>query len=206
MSFASEPAGRSDTSRLEAFSDGVFAIAITLLIIEIHVPQVDEQHSLTRALLDSWPSYFAYMISFVVIGIMWANHHAMFKDILRTDHTLIVLNLFLLLCVAFIPFPTAVLATYLRDGRHQAVATAAYGGAMTVTAIGFGLLWFYPVIRGSFIDPAVSAARIRTRSLRFLPGTPLYAITVPLALYVSYKASLAVYVGLAILYLLPLTE
>ncbi len=137
---------------------------------------------------------------------MWANHHAMFRDILRTDHMLIVANLFLLLCVAFIPFPTALLATYLRDGHHQDVATATYGATMTVTSIGFGVLWFYPVLRGGFIDPSVSAARIRTRSLRFLPGTPLYGITVPIALFVSYQVSLVMYAGLAILYLLPISE
>jgi hypothetical protein len=77
---------------------------------------------------------------------------------------------------------------------------------MTVTAIGFGLLWFYPVLRGGFIDPAVSAARIRTRSLRFLPGTPLYGITVPLALFVSFKVSLGSFVALAFLYLLPTSD
>ena len=183
----------------------MFAIAITLLIIEIKVPQVDAQHSLTHALLDLWPSYFAYAISFIVIGIMWANHHAMFRDIIRCDHTLIVCNLFLLLSVSFLPFPTALLAEYLRDGTHQDVATAAYGASMTVNAIAFGLLWFYPVLRGGFIDPSVSAARIRTRSLRFLPGTPLYALTIILA-FVKYELSIAMLAALAFLYLLPTPE
>ena len=200
-----EKTARNETARLEAFSDGVFAIAITLLIIEIKVPQVDAQHSLTHALLDLWPSYFAYAISFVVIGIMWANHHAMFRDIIRCDHTLIVCNLFLLLSVSFLPFPTALLAEYLRDGTHQDVATAAYGASMTVNAIAFGLLWFYPVLRGGFIDPSVSAARIRTRSLRFLSGTPLYAMTVILA-FVKYELSIAMLAALAFLYLLPTPE
>ena len=100
----------SDTTRLEALSDGVFAIAMTLLVIEIGVPHVDAGQGLGDALLDMWPSYFGYAVGFMTIGVMWANHHQMFKDIERADHMVTVLNLVLLLGIAFVPFPTAVLA------------------------------------------------------------------------------------------------
>ena len=98
------------TGRLEAFSDGVFAIAITLLILEIGVPHVPADGSLWRALRELWPSYLSYAISFVIIGVMWINHHNLFRDIARVDHYLLVLNLLLLMSISFLPFPTAVVA------------------------------------------------------------------------------------------------
>ena len=103
-------AHHSDTSRLEAFSDGVFAIAVTLLVLEIGVPHVGEGESLGEALRHLWPSYFGFAVSFLTIGVMWINHHAMFKDIDRQDHTLLVLNLVLMMTISFLPFPTAVVA------------------------------------------------------------------------------------------------
>src|SRR5260370_13608306 len=99
-----------ETGRLEAFSDGVFAIAITLLILEVHVGG-QAGASLARQLAHAWPSYTGYVISFVTIGIMWANHHSMFRLIDRSTHGLVVANLLLLLCVSFVPFPTKVLAS-----------------------------------------------------------------------------------------------
>src|SRR5438876_4788386 len=110
-----------DTARLETFSDGVFAIAITLLILDVRVPSGPD--SLTHRLLHTWPEYLAYAISFLVIGIMWANHHAIFRLIERTSHSLVVANLFLLLLVAFIPFPTAVV------GRSPSIAPRSQSSA-----------------------------------------------------------------------------
>jgi hypothetical protein len=108
-----------ETGRLEAFSDGVFAIAITLLVLEIAVPHVEHDASLTNALLDLWPSYFGYAVSFITIGVMWINHHHMFKDIERVDHGLLALNLLLLICISFVPFPTAVLAEYVGEDEFR---------------------------------------------------------------------------------------
>ncbi len=107
----------SETTRLEAFSDGVFAIAITLLILEIKVPAGPEtqDHGLWRALLERWPSYVGYVISFATIGIMWVNHHALFKYIRRVDRALLLANLLLLMTISFLPYPTAVLAEHLSD-------------------------------------------------------------------------------------------
>src|ERR1700759_4424760 len=103
---------QSETARVEAFSDGVFAIAITLLILEIKVPSPSQGH-LAAVLLQQWPSYLAFLLSFVYIGIMWINHHRMFTSIRRSTDVLLILNLLLLLGVTVVPFPTAVLATYM---------------------------------------------------------------------------------------------
>jgi uncharacterized membrane protein len=194
----------TDTARLEAFSDGVFAIAITLLIIEIGVPHV-EGEGLARALRELWPSYIGFALSFITIGIMWSNHHGMFKDIERVDHTMIVLNLMLLLCISFIPFPTAVLAEYMTDDANALAATLAYGGSFTVTALFFNATWLYASRGRRLIDDHVSDMRVRDRTRRYLPGTPLYALGLPLAL-VSTWLSLGLWIALAVLYLLPLQD
>ena len=130
-------AGR-DTGRIEAFSDGVFAIAITLLVIEIGVPHV-EGTTLFGALVEQWPSYLGYVISFLQIGVIWANHHNRFRFIVRSDHVLLFLNILFLMCVAFIPFPTALLAEYLQ-GIERTTAGAVYAGTLAVTAVFFTLL------------------------------------------------------------------
>jgi uncharacterized membrane protein len=111
-----------ETSRLETFSDGVFAIAITLLILAIAVPPPGT--ALGRELLGLWPSYLAYGVSFLVIGAIWINHHALFRHIVRADGMLLLLNLLQLMAIAFLPFPTAVLAQAFHRGADEAIATA----------------------------------------------------------------------------------
>jgi uncharacterized membrane protein len=114
-------------SRLEAFSDGVLAIAITLLVIEIRPPELHGE-TLARALWEQWPSYVAYVVSFLTIGVIWLNHHRVFTQVVRVDGPLLVLNLNLLLWTALIPFPTAVVADYLGEGGEPArTAVALYG-------------------------------------------------------------------------------
>ncbi len=198
-------AHHSDTQRLEAFSDGVFAIAITLLIIEIGVPHVDPHKSLTRELLDLWPSYAGYVISFLTIGVMWINHHHMFKDIARCDHTLLVLNLLLLLGIAFVPFPTAVVAEYVRAGEHETEAALMYGCTFVVIAVFFDAFWLYAWRNRALIDEHVSEARLRSRTVRYLPGPLFYAAALPLA-FITPWLTLAIYAGLAVFWLLPLNE
>ena len=193
-----------DTGRVEAFSDGVFAIAITLLIIEIAVPHV-EGDGLAAALRRLWPSYFAYALSFVTIGIMWMNHHAMFRDIERHDHALLLLNLGLLLCIAFIPFPTAVLAEYMRDDDNALAATLAYGGTFTLTALFFNAMWLWASWACRLLDEHVSQSRVNQRTRRYLPGVPLYAIGLVLALFNTWLA-IGWYVALAAFYTLPPEE
>src|SRR5258705_1411176 len=126
--------------RLEAFSDGVFAIAITLLILEIRVPAARvAEVGLQDALVEEWPSYIAFVLSFAVIGIMWANHHNIFCYIGRTSHNLLLLNLGLLFCVVFLPFPTAILAEYLPSREYRTIAAVIYAATLTVTANNFNV-------------------------------------------------------------------
>ena len=122
----------SETSRVEAFSDGVFAIAITLLILDVHVPSAS-QGNLGAALIRQWPTYVAYLISFAFIGIMWVNHHRLFNHIRRSDNRLLFLNLLLLLGVTVVPFPTALLAAHA-DAADRTVAAAVFNGTYVALA------------------------------------------------------------------------
>ena len=195
----------ADTARIEALSDGVFAIAITLLIIEIGVPHVDDGRGLGEALRELWPSYLGFSLSFLTIGVMWVNHHEMFKDIERADQKLRVLNLLLLLCISFVPFPTAVLAEYLRDDEEALVATLAYGMTFAVTAVVFNLLWLYVATHRDMIDEHVSEARIRSRTRRYLGGGPLYVVGLGLAFITPWLA-VGLWWAMAVFFLLPLYD
>jgi uncharacterized membrane protein len=193
-----------DTARIEAFSDGVFAIAITLLIIEIGVPHVEGDQSLASALRHLWPSYLGYALSFITIGIMWMNHHHMFRDIERTDHWLIVLNVLLLMCISFLPFSTALLVAYLQDDELPR-AMFAYATSLTVTAISFNAMWLYAAFGGRFVDSHVSQARLRARTIRYLPAPVLYAAAIALS-FINPWASFALIAALTVLFLIPLPE
>src|SRR5437899_5745321 len=128
----------TEPGRLEAFSDGVLAIAITLLVLDLTVPLRNELHgeSLALALGHQWPNYCAYAVSFLVIGIIWVNHHAMFAMVARTDRWVLFANLLLLMVVAAIPFPTRLLAEYLTAaGRDAHVAAAVYSATMLAMGI-----------------------------------------------------------------------
>ncbi|HEY4972506.1 MAG TPA: TMEM175 family protein, partial [Steroidobacteraceae bacterium] len=134
-----------DTARLEAFSDGVFAIAITLLVLEIKVPgaaEIAQLGGLWPALARRWPSYVGYGISFLIIGITWANHHALFQYIRRVDRPLLLASLLLLMGVGFLPFPKAVLAQHLGDEAVRTQAKAFYGATLVFTSITYNLLWW----------------------------------------------------------------
>jgi uncharacterized membrane protein len=195
----------SDTNRLETFADGVFAIAITLLVIEIRLPeheQIVEMGGLWRALVQLWPSYFGYLVSFVVIGIMWANHHNLMKLVDRVDHGFITLTMLLLLCIAFLPFPTAVLADNLRDAEERPTAVAFYCGCFTVTAVFYFLMWWYAAKNRRLIARHVPDSAVRAITRAYAPGSVLYLAATLLA-FVSVAISLAIVVGLAILYMLP---
>jgi uncharacterized membrane protein len=200
-----DPEEHANTGRLEAFSDGVFAIAITLLVLEIGVPQIGAGESLPDALRHLWPSYFGYAVSFLTIGVMWINHHAMFKDIDRQDHHLLVLNLLLLLSISFLPFPTAVLAQYMRSDEQRLAATLTYGVTLLVIGACFQMLWIYASRNRRLIDEHVSDARVRSRTIRFLPGFAVYIAALPLA-FVSPWISLALYGLLALFFLVPMSE
>jgi len=195
----------SDTFRLEAFADAVFAIAITLLVIEIHSPSAEEvatMGGLGTALAHLWPSYLGYVISFIVIGIMWANHHNLMKLIDRVDHGFITLTLLLLLCVAFLPFPTAVMAEHLTDPRERSVAVAFYCGCFTVTAFFYFLMWWHAARGRRLIAHDVPDDAVRAITRAYAPGSLLY-LSATLMAFVHVAISLTIVAGLAILYMLP---
>jgi uncharacterized membrane protein len=190
--------------RIEAFSDGVFAIAITLLVLEIRVPaaeQIETPDGLVKALAALWPSYLGYVLSFATIGIMWANHHNLFRHVARVDHGLVLANLFLLLGVGFVPFPTALLASTLGEPSQQ-IGVLVYSGTFVAIAVAFNLLWYRArhdrrLLR-SETDPASIDAI--TRSYRL--GPPGYLLAFVLAL-VNPGLGMAVIIALTMLYLAP---
>jgi uncharacterized membrane protein len=190
----------AETGRIEAFSDGVFAIAITLLVLELHLPDT-RRYGVWRGLVHEWPQFAAYLTSFFIIGIMWANHHSMFRTIVRADRTLLFLNLLLLLWTTLLPFPTRLVAQYLRaGGSNAAQAEAVYSGTLTLAAIGFSLIWIHAVRRGRLIA-APLPPRDELRSIvRFSMGTVWYAGTIGIS-FASAGAALAIQFGLALYYL-----
>jgi TMEM175 potassium channel family protein len=148
--------------RLVAFSDGVFAITITLLVLEIRPP--DDTEHLLDGLRALWPSYLAYAVTFLFIGQVWANHHVMFDHIRPADRTILLLNTVLLMVVAFLPFATSVLAGSLRSGHGQRTAVAFYGIAFGFTALTFNAVWRYARrhrLLGEALDPEGEAAITR---------------------------------------------
>jgi uncharacterized membrane protein len=195
-----------DTVRLEALSDGVIAIAITLLILEIRVPAVDEAspQEAWAALRALWPQYLGYVISFTTIGIFWANHHLIFRFIARTNHYLILANLFLLFGIATIPFPTALMADTLGHPAER-VGVTVYSGWFVVCAVAFNVLWLYAVRADGLLEPDADPAAIATVTRRFLLGPPLYLAAFLLA-FVSPVATLLVLLGLTLAYVFPYTR
>ncbi|MDX6380766.1 MAG: potassium channel family protein [Rubrobacteraceae bacterium] len=199
------PANReNETARIEAFSDGVFAIAITLLVIEIGVPHLDngpEGTTLFGALIGQWPSYLGYVISFLQIGVVWANHHNRFTYIVRSDHIFLFLNILFLMCVAFIPFPTALLAEYI-ESEERTIAVAVYTGTLAVTAVCFTLLWYYAANGYRLVNRSLDPATLRAMTQRYIAGMVLYIVTFALT-FVNSVLSLALVVSLALLFVLP---
>ena len=196
---AFERGDRLNTNRAEAFSDGVFAIAATLLVLELKVPHV-EPGGLSDALLERWPSYATYVVSFLTIGIIWVNHHAVMERIKNVNRPLLFLNLVFLMAVAAIPFPTALLADYLQAGHDERLASAIYGAAMALMGISFGLIWAYAVLSNDLLHESVDPHRARRSLLIFAVGNPLYLLAIGVSL-LSAELALAIYALLALFYL-----
>src|SRR6266545_6102112 len=191
----------NETQRIEAFSDGVFAIAITLLIIEISVPHVTGEGSLAAALGDLWPSYGAYVLSFVMIGIYWVNHHSLFRLFVRTDHFFLMLNVFFLMAIAFLPFPTAVLGEYLNDSVERDSAVRLYSLGLLLPAFGWIVVWLYANARG-LVDERLAPEYVRFLTVQYLLSNVLYAGALMLSFLDAWVA-LALVTGLTLLYMLP---
>ena len=191
---------RDETTRVEAFSDGVFAIAMTLLILEIRTPERLGAGQLPHALFTLWPSYLAFATSFFTIGVMWMNHHRLFTLIDAADDTLLGLNLLLLLGITWIPFPTALLATHLKVTGNDRVAAVVYSATFFAIAIVFQVLWRYATHTPGVIPKKKEeeAARI-TRQYRWGPIFYLIAVVIALAsgtAVLIWSALLAIYFAL----------
>lgn len=200
--YEAEPAGTErGTERVEAFSDGVFAIAITLLILDVRVPH-EASADLFGALLALWPSYFAVVMSFVMIGIYWANHHYVFKLFDRTDHGLNLLNLLLLLCITFLPFPTAVLGDYMLHEQTQTTAATFYAFGLLLPAVSWTLMWLYGCYVRKLVDHRLEPRFLMMLTAKYVGSVVVYSFAIVVSL-VAFKVGLALCVGLTLLYLAP---
>ena len=188
----------NESGRVEAFSDGVFAIAITLLILDIKVPAGDGSN-LWSELGRQWPSYAAYVVSFLVIGIMWANHHQVFGYVAKVDRVLLFLNLLLLMGVSGLPWATAVVSRYLSGAHGSQVALALYGGFMVWHALTFTALWWWLTRTGHLFDSRVDEVAARGTRLRFALGSVVYPVLVGLS-FVSAVLTLALHGVVAVYY------
>jgi uncharacterized membrane protein len=186
-------------ARLESFSDGVFAFAITLLVLSIPIPDIKsaDDQLLTTALLRAVPQLIPYVTSFATIGIIWLNHHSMFHEVEKVEHTTLTRNLLLLLVVAFIPYPTGVI------GRYGALRSAVvlYGATFTAGGLAFSALWF-DIRRNRLSREREDDARIRSTTVRNLIGPVIYPLATALA-FLAPRTSLGIFLGLAAFYFLP---
>jgi uncharacterized membrane protein len=188
----------SGTTRLETFSDGVFAIAATLLVLEISVSTTNG-HDLGNELLKIWPAYLAYVTSFLIIGVIWINHHHCVSLIARVDRPFLFVNTLLLLVVAFIPFPTKLVAEFLQKPGEQS-AVFAYAATLLAMAVLYNLWWRYARGNRRLIGDEVADSRLRAVDRAFDPGVPSYAIVLAVA-FVSPLASVIITLVLAAFYL-----
>ncbi len=190
------------SGRVEAFSDGVMAVAITLLVLDLAVPARDALggHSLAYALGRLWPNFAAFVVSFLVIGIMWVNHHGVFSRVRAVDRVVLFANLFLLMVVTTIPFATRLLAEYLTAGGADShIAAAVYSATMFAASVGFVLLWLSVTRSQQLLQDHVDVAAARASVRRFGLGLGIYAALVGLA-FVSAPLTLVVHFAVAIYY------
>ncbi|HVQ89878.1 MAG TPA: TMEM175 family protein [Mycobacteriales bacterium] len=200
----------TSTRRLEAFSDGVFAIAITLLVLDLAVPTREQaaDGGLTAALGRQWPAYAAYLVSFLIVGIIWVNHHTVFDNVRLVNRQVLFANLAVLLFVSALPFPTRLLAEYLTDGNDSHIAAAIYSATMLAIGLTYGLLWLVITGGRGLLHQQIDAAASRAALRRFGVGNVFYLATIGLS-FISAIATLAVHGAIAIYYCfdqLPITR
>jgi uncharacterized membrane protein len=203
---------RMGTNRMESFSDGVIAVAITLLVLGITVPQpppahpVHPVHSLLYLLAGKWPDFAAYATSFITIGMFWINHHAMIARLRETDHAILILNLLLLMSIGILPFATELMATYLRQSHGESVAAALYSGSFLLMSIMFGALNRHIMLRKHhMITEELSLERRRQILSRAVVGLIPYALATALA-FVSPYVTLAICAVVAAFYAQPIAS
>jgi uncharacterized membrane protein len=192
-------------ARTEAFSDGVIAVAITLLALDLHVPAPGGPGSLAHGLGEQWPKYAAYVISFLTIGIIWINHHAMLRRIVGVDHSVLIRNLLLLMTICVLPFSTSLMAEYLKAEDGEKLAAAVWGGSFLLMAVAFFsmqrhlLLSKRPLLE-QHLTPELRQRVLRRNAIGLLP----YAIATVGAIVTPYL-TLAICAAVALFYALPTT-
>jgi len=193
-----------DRSRLEAFSDGVFAVAITLLALDLTVAGPAGHGSLTDQLHEKWPAFLAYLISFFMIGIVWVNHHVLVRSIVKVDRNLLFLNLVLLLFVVLIPFATATVADYFsRHDWDTQVAMMLYGGVFLGMSVGFGLIFEW-TLHGQRVSAPLPPDRHWPARVRFVSGGLVYVAAILIALF-NDVASFVLIAAVAVYYIVERT-
>ena len=170
--------------RILAISDGVFAFSLTLLVVELVVPTSSSNSALTSQLLGQWPELFSYLISFAVVAMTWNSHHETFRFVRRTDGWLIVLNFALLLLVAFLPFPTAVLGR----NQNEPVAAVIYAVTLTLINLANAAIWWYATRRHRLVDHDLAPRIVKKRFSRLAIGTVVFLVSIPVALWQPYFA------------------
>jgi uncharacterized membrane protein len=200
MSQSSENRQVSDlsTNRLEAFSDGVFAVAITLLVLNLQVPQVTSVSELVPRLGELWPKLLSYALSFVLVGIYWVAHHNIFHYIKRSDRNLLWLNILLLLCIVFLPFPTALLGEY----PEQRVSVIIYAGTLVITGLVLQALWWYATSGCRLVDRNIDPHLVQRATRRNLTGPLIYSLAIGISLF-SVQASLVLFFLVPLYYIFP---
>lgn len=193
-----------ESSRVEAFSDGVFAIAITLLVLTLAVPTYEKAASapeLRRALLEQWPTYVAFVMSFLSILIMWASHHNIFSLIRRVDHVFLLLNGLVLMGVTLIPFPTQLLASHLGH-PGEGVAAEVYCVIALFIAFAYNALWYWARRGGHLLEPDASPQTLRAVTRQYAVAPVVYVVALGSAL-VNVWASIAIVIGVSVYFAIP---
>jgi uncharacterized membrane protein len=181
-------ADRWDTGRMEAFSDGVFAIAITLLILEVGVPEAAFDN-LWLGIVDQWPSYLAYATSFLTIGAIWMIHHGIFRRLDYANRPMMLINLVLLMAVSFLPFPTRLVAEAIHEADAERAAVIFYGATLLVITSLLSALWGVARREPGLLDPEVSDREIREMTLATTPSLGFYVGVIVLAIFAPQVAA-----------------
>jgi uncharacterized membrane protein len=179
---------RWDTGRIETFSDGVFAIAVTLLVLDIAVPESDFD-DMWRGIGHQWPSYLAYATSFITIGGIWMAHHGMFRRLRYANTAVMRVNLLLLMVVAFLPFPTRLVAEAIRNTDAERAAVIFYGLWLLVISIVLGALWATIARDPELLEPGVSEEEVKAILVQTTPGLGFYAAVILLAIFAPKVAA-----------------
>ncbi|HYZ81837.1 MAG TPA: TMEM175 family protein [Solirubrobacteraceae bacterium] len=194
------------TNRLESFSDGVIAVAITLLILDIKVPPHSRHETLLHSLLSDWPHYAAYVVSFLTIGIIWINHHAMISRLQRADQSILILNLLLLMSIVVLPFTTELMAAYLRAASGESLAAGLYSGSLLLMSVLFSILNRHILLARAHMLHSELTLKERRRILsRSISGLVPYLVATILAVLSPY-VTLAICGAVAVFYALPVAS